>query len=222
MHEYIGEVETTIGQIAGSKGMKFIGDLINTKYKKVNGKIVITADRVKSTNEVYFMKWRGEKLMNVDGWFDKSDPFLRFFRINPVDKSWLLAHETEVIMDNLNPKWQPMKIKAAKLDKGLKENPFKIECWDWEKSGKPQWIGETLASIADIQKEKNKFELYNAKKKKKAGTLIIDSLELRREPTFLEYLKGGLQLNLIVAVDFTGSNGDPQTPTSLHAMKPGV
>jgi hypothetical protein len=32
----------------------------------------------------------------------------------------------------------------------------------------------------------------------------------------LDYLQGGLQLNLSVAIDFTGSNGVPSQPTSLH------
>jgi hypothetical protein len=35
----------------------------------------------------------------------------------------------------------------------------------------------------------------------------------------LEYLKGGLQLAVVLAVDFTGSNGDPSSPDSLHAFK---
>ena len=35
-------------------------------------------------------------------------------------------------------------------------------------------------------------------------------------PSFLDYLVGGVRLNVICAVDFTGSNGDPTDPTSLH------
>jgi hypothetical protein len=35
----------------------------------------------------------------------------------------------------------------------------------------------------------------------------------------LDYLRGGLQLSVIVAVDFTGSNGIPTAPDSLHAFK---
>jgi len=35
-------------------------------------------------------------------------------------------------------------------------------------------------------------------------------------PTFIDYLSGGLNLNLSVAVDFTGSNGDPRKPGTLH------
>jgi len=35
-------------------------------------------------------------------------------------------------------------------------------------------------------------------------------------PTFMDYLSGGLQLQLSVAIDFTGSNGDPRKPGTLH------
>ena len=32
----------------------------------------------------------------------------------------------------------------------------------------------------------------------------------------MDYIKGGLRLNLVVAVDMTASNGDPSHPHSLH------
>lgn len=37
-------------------------------------------------------------------------------------------------------------------------------------------------------------------------------------PTFIDYIRGGLELNLSVAIDFTGSNGVPSQPNSLHFM----
>ena len=40
------------------------------------------------------------------------------------------------------------------------------------------------------------------------------------KPNFMDYIRGGLQLNLSVAVDFTGSNGIPTAPTSLHHLNP--
>jgi len=36
--------------------------------------------------------------------------------------------------------------------------------------------------------------------------------------TFLDYIRGGMQINLTVAIDFTGSNGDPTKPFSLHYL----
>lgn len=36
----------------------------------------------------------------------------------------------------------------------------------------------------------------------------------------MDYLRGGLELNLSIAIDFTGSNGTPTHPSSLHYMNP--
>jgi Copine/C2 domain len=39
-----------------------------------------------------------------------------------------------------------------------------------------------------------------------------------RSATFAEYISGGCELNVCVAIDFTGSNGDPRQPGTLHYM----
>ena len=39
-------------------------------------------------------------------------------------------------------------------------------------------------------------------------------------PSLIDYLRGGLELNLSVAIDFTGSNGMPNHPSSLHFINP--
>jgi hypothetical protein len=58
------------------------------------------------------------------------------------------------------------------------------------------------------------------KPENKYGEIYVKKLDILAVPSFLEYLKGGLQMNLMVAVDFTGSNGDPSRPNSLHFMDP--
>ena len=42
------------------------------------------------------------------------------------------------------------------------------------------------------------------------------SVEPMKNYQFLDYIRGGMQMNLVVAVDFTGSNGNPKNPNSLH------
>jgi len=39
-------------------------------------------------------------------------------------------------------------------------------------------------------------------------------------PTFLNYIEGGCEMQLCVAIDFTGSNGDPRKPGTLHYLSP--
>jgi len=38
-------------------------------------------------------------------------------------------------------------------------------------------------------------------------------------PTFTDYISGGCEINLCVAIDFTGSNGDPRDLGTLHCMR---
>merc|ERR1711875_111903 len=72
-----------------------------------------------------------------------------------------------------------------------------------------------------------KFELINEKKKKKkggryknSGVLHVNKCELELRPTFLDFISYGTELAFTVAIDFTGSNGNPQDPHSLHYNDP--
>ena len=38
------------------------------------------------------------------------------------------------------------------------------------------------------------------------------------QPTFIDYVSGGCEFNVSVAIDFTGSNGDPRQPGTLHYL----
>ena len=41
-----------------------------------------------------------------------------------------------------------------------------------------------------------------------------------RAHSFLDYVMGGCQINFTVGIDFTGSNGNPRSPSSLHYIDP--
>jgi len=44
----------------------------------------------------------------------------------------------------------------------------------------------------------------------------IRPLPVPSTPTFIDYIHGGCEISAIVAIDFTGSNGDPRVPGTLH------
>lgn len=52
----------------------------------------------------------------------------------------------------------------------------------------------------------------------KGNTISIVNFELRRTVNFLEYVFGGCDINLSIAIDFTASNGPPNQSDSLHYM----
>ena len=60
------------------------------------------------------------------------------------------------------------------------------------------------------------MDLKKAKKSSHLGQVEIENFMLTQEFTFLDYLKGGVELNVMCAIDFTASNGDPTKKESLH------
>ena len=170
------------------------------------------------------MKWRARKLMNTDSWFDfwdKSDPYLKFLKIRQ-DNTLVEAGRTPVIMDDLNPNWKPIDLSKGRLIRSDNQmQRFKIECWDWEEAGeaKHQFIGELYVTLPDLMKSKLPLEMpLSNPKHKKPGKIILENMQIYSRPTFVDYLRGGLQLNLSVAVDFTASNGIPSSQSSLHFL----
>ena len=58
------------------------------------------------------------------------------------------------------------------------------------------------------------------KRRKEEAVMRIVRLVVQQEHTFLDYIAGGTDIQLMAAIDFTASNGDPSYPTSLHFRSP--
>ena len=220
--DFLGIAETTIGEIAGSKGQTLILNLMNPNAKKNKSKIIIRTEKIAHSNEIYYMKFRAEKLSNSSTWLNLvsgKSPFFIMYKSRE-DGSWLKVYESVVVMDDKNPHWKGYDIESHKINEGDHLRPFKIECWNWKKSGTHKFFGECSITIENLLHNQRTFELKNAqtKKQKKIGNLICEDFSLKIVPDFFDYLRGGLQLNFILAIDFTGSNGVPQNPDSLHAI----
>ncbi|XP_012499001.1 PREDICTED: copine-3 [Propithecus coquereli] len=114
-------------------------------------------------------------------------------------------------------------MEARKLDN-------KVECYDYDNDGSHDLIGTfqtTMTKLKDASRNSPiEFECINEKKRQKkksyknSGVIVVKHCEITVECTFLDYIMGGCQLNFTVGVDFTGSNGDPRSPDSLHYISP--
>ena len=52
------------------------------------------------------------------------------------------------------------------------------------------------------------------------SSLVFNSFDVFIAPTFVDYLRGGWAISMVCAIDYTGSNGEPSSPTSLHYLGP--
>lgn len=46
--------------------------------------------------------------------------------------------------------------------------------------------------------------------------ISIENFRKEERHSFLDYIRGGLCMNLVVGIDFTASNKEPHLPDSLH------
>jgi len=53
------------------------------------------------------------------------------------------------------------------------------------------------------------------------GTILIEECNIWCQPTFIDYVRNGLDFRLVLAIDFTGSNGHYLDRGSLHELKDG-
>ncbi|XP_007577826.1 copine-8 [Poecilia latipinna] len=225
-HDFLGQAYCTLGEVVGSLGSRLEKPLGGIQGKKC-GTIIVKAEELNNCRESVMMQFCGTKLDKKD-FFGKSDPFLVFYRSNE-DGTFTICHKTEVVKNTLNPVWQAFKIPVRALCNGDYDRTIKVEVYDWDRDGSHDFIGEFSTSYRELsigQSQFNVYEVVNAKKKgkkknyKNSGTVTLLSFLVDVEVTFLDYIKGGTQINFTVAIDFTASNGNPAQPTSLHYMSP--
>ncbi|KAJ6237048.1 copine [Anaeramoeba flamelloides] len=220
--DFIGEIKFNLGELMGSRGMALSKHLINVKKpKRKNGICTVVGEESEDSTSLVKMRLQGIKLEKKD-FFGKSDPFLTFYRKQVEGEGWIKVHSTEVRKGTLFPKWKPMSITSTILCGNDITRQIKIECLDWNKNGKFDLIGKCVLTLKDIQDSTSKtFDLINPKKQKKrkyrnSGKIKFSEMLIEEQPTFLSYIHGGCEISMITAIDFTGSNGQPTQPSSLH------
>ncbi|XP_077450591.1 copine-8 isoform X3 [Stigmatopora argus] len=225
-HDFLGQAYCTLGEVVGSLGSRLEKPLGGISGKKC-GAIIVKAEELNNCRESVMMQFCGNKLDKKD-FFGKSDPFLVFYRSNE-DSTFTICHKTEVVKNTLNPVWQAFKIPVRALCNGDYDRTIKVEVYDWDRDGSHDFIGEFSTSYRELSRGQSQFNVYevvNPKKKEKkkkylnSGTVTLLSFLVDIEVTFLDYIKGGTQINFTVAIDFTASNGNPAQPTSLHYVSP--
>ncbi|KAM3833846.1 copine-1 [Diretmus argenteus] len=222
--DYLGGVELTLGQIVSSKSLS---RPLQLKKGKPAGKgtITVTAEEIKD-NRAIVLELEAKGLDKKD-LFGKSDPFLEFFKQGDGGK-WQLVHRTEVVKNNLSPSWKKFTIPLQTFCSSDLEKAVKVHCSDYDSDGSHDLIGSFTTNVSELQKAAHgspvEFDCVHPEKQKKkksyknSGVVRVKSCQLVTQYTFLDYVMGGCQINFTVGIDFTGSNGDPRSPSSLHYM----
>lgn len=225
--DFLGEATCYFSQIVTTKSRSLTLDLFNNTVQrglKKLGSLTVHAEETVSSRSAVDIKFRCSNLENKD-LLSKSDPFLRISRIVETGGSIPIC-KTEVINNNLNPTWKPLCLTMQQF--GSKETPLVFECFDFNSNGNHILLGKLQKSIADLQKlniqqigtNLIKPSSTHSHEKVLKGQLFVDQFSEKSVYSFIDYISSGFELNFMVAVDFTASNGTPRSSDSLHYVDP--
>ncbi|EAL70459.1 phospholipid-binding protein [Dictyostelium discoideum AX4] len=221
-NDIIGQYTTTLGNIISKPNKKVISEI---KHKgKETGVIEITAEEIRETGHNFLFKINGTKLDKKD--LFTSDPYFKIYKTSSSGN--VLVYQSVVIKNTLNPNYEPVMMKLEELNNGDMFRELVFEFWDHDSVGEHDFIGLFTTNADTVLKGiTREFPLINAKKAakksgsyKNSGVITFTDCRLVGQPTFIDYLSGGCEINLMVAIDCTASNGSPSTSTSLHYHTP--
>ncbi|XP_038709402.1 uncharacterized protein LOC120004204 [Tripterygium wilfordii] len=230
--EFLGEASCSLSEVVTKSNGSLTLDIVRreessiSSHSRCSGKLTVHAEECinsKTTTEIIF---RCSELESKD-MFSKSDPFLVISKIVeggipiPVCK-------TEVIKNDLKPTWKPVFLNIQQV--GSKDSPLVIECFNFNSNARHDLLGKVQKSLRELEKLHSSGEgenlfippstAHNDHNKVSKSLLFVDKFAESIQNTFLDYLAGGFELNFMVAVDFTASNGNPRLPDSLHYIDP--
>ncbi|KAK7399288.1 hypothetical protein VNO78_10469 [Psophocarpus tetragonolobus] len=230
--QYLGEATCALSEIITKLDRSMTLDLrrredsVRSTQSQNCGKLLVHAEECVSSKTTIEMILRCSDLEYRD-LFSRSDPFLLVSKVVEGGNHIPIC-KTEVIKNDHNPVWKPVFLNIQQV--GSKESPLIIECYNFNSNGKHDLMGKVQKSLVELEKlysggqGGNFFSSapagHNSHNKVLKSLLFVDKFTESVQYTFLDYLAGGFELNFMVAIDFTASNGNPRLPDSLHYIDP--
>jgi hypothetical protein len=239
-HDHLGSCSFLLGNLMGSPGQVLRVGLASlsgsTKGGKV-GSIVVRGEQSngKEAGQLQ-LQLRGVNIEGKDwGGLRASDPYWTLSR-QTAPGQWQPVHKSEFVKKSSNPSWALAQVRLDALCRGNLAERLKLGVWDYDEGSQDDIIGEAEASVSDLlaaAKDGRRLVLLHPPTKSKyqsaaylakgSGVVLVARAELvpaPKDPTqeLLDFIAGGLEISLAIAIDFTASNGEPHSKSSLHHL----
>jgi len=245
-HKVMGTALFAIGQILGAKSNLASKSLQTGGVLFAH----VERSRSDGSHGVMKFQLRGIDITNTRSLGRKSNPFFTLYRKvdSPMGATWSSVFRSNVIKSNLNPKWEAAKLNLEAICNGDMNRAMKVVVRDYRRRGRHLDIGEfetTMQRFVDAKNEGGDVDedagfTLHRNDKKTGNVLIIQAgvspsvretsdgelvplsrqQSVKSKPEFIDYLTGGCQISLAVAIDFTASNGDPREEGTPHYFYP--
>ena len=202
--EYIGSFEFQLHQVVTAKDQTLKGPIKNNTRAK-NGILKITGEEKKqgSNSKTINLKLKGS--VNDSGQIF----FILWKQLTP--NKYKPVYKSEIKSQQRGRQdWNEMSISQDMLcQEDDLDQDIKIDFFRSATSGNHKLLGTSYFTLNELTNGKTKLEF-------KKHSVEVVKFESVKSVNFLEYVFGGCEINLNIAIDFTLSNGDPREHDSLH------
>ena len=212
--ELIGSIECDVREIVFEPTHMIYKPLENPKYKKRKlGTLKITGIEYDVTNSKYEFQFLGKDFAV------RGEIFLRFSLINESKETIpFYTTDPEKNVKKGVVEWKPFQIPSTKFND--ENTSIKIEAFEFNKSKGTILLGDTEQTLTNLMDNTSKNWIPFVKNGLPIGSLNF-KVNKTTKNTFLNYILGGTDVSLIVGIDFSKSNKDPNDPSSLHYLNEG-
>lgn len=204
LKDQIGYCITDIRYIASHLNQPINFNLKKYSKNGKRGQITLIAHEYKQSNSnlQFIMQAMNLKKMKT---FAKNNPFFEISK--PLENGHIIAlYRSEALLKCYSCIFLEFTIPINSLT-SKSGDQITVTFFDYHKNKPPKMIGKCNISVKNLMNSKNTtFDLKGEKDQKSVGQFKFTKLEIIQIPTFQDYLKSGIELKPITAIDFTSSN----------------
>ena len=145
--DFLGRFQTTLGQVV-SRGTNFAA-VLRDGPRSNGGKLFVITEELKANKEVLTLQLSAKKLDKKD-FLGKSDPFFVLSK-STASGQFVVVAKSEVIKNDLNPTWRPLRVPVRELCNNEYERKLKFDVFDWDSDGSHDLIGSFTTDLTKLQ-----------------------------------------------------------------------
>ena len=216
--DLVSSVECRLAEIVAARDKT-----VNRSLSNDQGLLSVTGEEMKRLKHEVSFDMRITGLPGKGLLQAKRECYVVISRTNEPNRSNSNPNHRETIpiyqsatLNPTQPDIQRVTLSVHALCRGDPDRPIRLEVY----CSKTGMIGVAETTLSDMEESTRIFAPIQLKTVQSGTavtpTITISSISINRRYSFLDYVESGLEISLMLAVDFTKSNGDPKDKKSLH------
>jgi hypothetical protein len=196
------KITTTVGNVMGSRGQ------VMAKNYQSSEELIIQASKPKETeSNSICMNFQFENLQGI------NSRIFFYIKTSEDGMDFTTKYKSEIQKTALTMKYETVRIPSIVF--GYLKSPLAIQVFQCDiDTGDHKAICGHITSVNSLINDE-KVVTMNDLSGQPLLTLFNNTY-VSKDYTFLDYIRGGLQIALTIGIDFTASNGQPDSSKSLH------